>query len=217
MDCKYKLALFDFDYTLADSSKGAISCINFALNELGLNTVSDEIACRTIGLSLEKTFMELCNENQSDRITEFTRLFVEHSDRVMVNLTEIYDTVPETIRFLKNKGIKVGIISSKYRYRIEETLMKAELQNVFDYIVGGQDVIYQKPHSEGIIKAVEKFNYKLDEILYVGDSLTDAETAKNSGVDFIAALTGVTKKEEFSVFNVYRYIDDISELIDLFA
>ena len=53
MNDKYKLVLFDFDYTLADSSKGAISCINYALDKLGLDTVSDEIACRTIGLSLK--------------------------------------------------------------------------------------------------------------------------------------------------------------------
>ena len=44
MNDKYKLVLFDFDYTLADSSKGATSCINYALGKMGLDTVSDEIA-----------------------------------------------------------------------------------------------------------------------------------------------------------------------------
>ena len=40
--------IFDFDYTLADSSQGALDCINFALDEMGLDQVSAEAACRTI-------------------------------------------------------------------------------------------------------------------------------------------------------------------------
>jgi phosphoglycolate phosphatase len=215
MNYKYKLVLFDFDYTLADSSKGATSCINYALGKMGLDTVSDEIACRTIGLSLSNTFVQICNENQIDKINEFTGLFIKHADEVMVNFTKIYDSVPETMRILKSKGIKLGIISSKFRYRIEEILVRAGLQNTFDYIVGGEDVICQKPSPEGVIKAIEFFNLKLEEVLYVGDSLTDAETAKNAGVNFIATLTGVTKKEEFNDFNVYTYIDEISEIIGL--
>lgn len=94
--------------------------------------------------------------------------------------------------------------------------MRAGFKNTFDYIVGGEDVDCQKPSPEGVINAVEFFNYKLDEIIYIGDSLTDAETAKNAGVTFIATLTGVTKKEEFKDFHVYRYIDKISELTGLF-
>lgn len=214
MNCK--LVLFDFDYTLADSSRGVISCINYALDKMGLDSVSEEIACRTIGLSLSKTFLKLCNKDQVDKTSEFTRLFIKQADKVMVDFTRIYDSVPETIKILKSNGIKLGIISSKFRYRIEAILNRAGLQNIFDYIVGGEDVIFQKPSPEGIINAIEFFGFKLDEILYVGDSLTDAEAAKNSGVTFVATLTGVTKREEFNDFNVYRYIDEISEIIDLF-
>ncbi|HEY9503221.1 MAG TPA: HAD hydrolase-like protein, partial [Pyrinomonadaceae bacterium] len=56
---RFNTVLFDFDYTLADSSQGAIDCINFALAEMGLAPVSDEAACRTIGLSLNETFLNL--------------------------------------------------------------------------------------------------------------------------------------------------------------
>jgi len=52
-----KAVIFDFDYTLADSSKGIIECINYALRELGLNSVTTDAACETIGLSLGDTFL----------------------------------------------------------------------------------------------------------------------------------------------------------------
>ena len=186
------------------------------LKKMGLDTVSEEIICRTIGLSLNNTFLEICDENQIDKINEFTGLFIKHADKVMVDFTKIYDSVPETIRILKDNGIKLGIISSKFRYRIDEILMRAGLQNTFDYIVGGEDVVCQKPNPEGIIKAVNFFDLKPHEILYVGDSLTDAATAINADITFIATLTGVTKKEEFNDLNVFKYIDKISELIGLF-
>jgi phosphoglycolate phosphatase len=215
MDCKYKLMLFDFDYTLADSSKGAISCINYALEKMGLAKVSDEEACRTIGLSLSNTFLKLCNENGVDKVKEFSKLFIKHADEVMADCTEIYGSVPETIKTLKANGLKLGIVSGKFRYRIEEILRRAGLQNAFDFIIGGEDVVFQKPNSEGVMKVLRLLDLKPEELLYIGDSLTDAETAENAGVTFIATLTGMTKKEEFSNFNVYKYINEISELIDL--
>lgn len=212
----FKAVILDFDYTLADSSKGAISCINYALDKMGLNTVSDEIACRTVGLSLKNTFLKLCDEEYVDKTNEFSKLFIEQADRVMADLTKIYESVPKTMRILKAKGIKLGIVSGKFRYRINEILKRADLQEIFDYIVGGEDVVNQKPNPEGVLKVIEKFNLKPEEILYIGDSLIDQETAKTVGMSFIATLTGETKKHEFNDLNVFKYIDDISELLSLF-
>ena len=79
--------LFDFDYTLADSSQGAIECINFALDEMGLDRVSAEAACRTIGLSLHETFLTLGDHHEPHRCEEFHRLFVQRAEEVMADLT----------------------------------------------------------------------------------------------------------------------------------
>src|SRR5262249_51265508 len=49
----FKTIIFDFDYTLADSSRGIIQCTNYALLSMGLPSVSDEAVCRTIGMSLK--------------------------------------------------------------------------------------------------------------------------------------------------------------------
>lgn len=54
-----KAVIFDFDYTLADSSKGIIECIDYALRILGLTSVTTEVACENIGLSFDDTFFKL--------------------------------------------------------------------------------------------------------------------------------------------------------------
>ena len=76
---RFQSVIFDFDYTLADSSRGAIECINFALSEMGLAHVSAEAACRTIGLSLHETFLTLGEHHEPHRCDEFYRLFVQRS------------------------------------------------------------------------------------------------------------------------------------------
>jgi len=73
----FHAVVFDFDYTLADSSQGAVECINFALAEMGLAQVSEEAACRTIGLSLHETFLTLGEHHEPQRCDEFHQLFVQ--------------------------------------------------------------------------------------------------------------------------------------------
>jgi len=89
--------IFDFDYTLADSSQGAVECIGFALREMRLDPVSAEAACRTISLSLSETFLALGEHHEPQRCDEFHRLFVQRAEQVMAKLTVLYDSVPATI------------------------------------------------------------------------------------------------------------------------
>jgi phosphoglycolate phosphatase len=62
-------AIFDFDYTLADSSEGCVECVNFAFQEMGLDRHSNEKICRTIGLSLKETFLTLSGDRDAVRVT----------------------------------------------------------------------------------------------------------------------------------------------------
>src|SRR5918992_5376032 len=135
-----RAVLFDFDYTLADSSEGAIDCINFALNEMGLDCVSAEAACRTIGLSLSETFLTLGEHHEPGRCNEFHQLFVQRADEVMVGLTELYDSVPVAVEALVRQGLKLGIVSTKYRRRINEVLAREAVAHHFELVIGGDDV-----------------------------------------------------------------------------
>lgn len=51
--------LFDFDYTLGDSTMGIVQSANYALEQLGHTGKSEDAIKRTIGLSLTDTFLAL--------------------------------------------------------------------------------------------------------------------------------------------------------------
>lgn len=204
--------IFDFDYTLADSSQGAIDCINFALNEMGLDRVSAEAACRTIGLSLSETFLTLGDHHEPQRCAEFHQLFVQQADKVMVGLTELYEPVPTTIEALRGLGFRLGIVSTKYRRRIDKVLERENLLHGFEVVIGGDDVKHHKPHPQGLFAAIERLECALESVVYVGDSVVDAELAKRAGVSMIVVLSGVTPREHFEDYEPLAVLQSIGEL-----
>ncbi|HXC71686.1 MAG TPA: HAD-IA family hydrolase [Pyrinomonadaceae bacterium] len=208
----FQSVIFDFDYTLADSSRGAIECINFALSEMGLAHVSAEAACRTIGLSLHETFLTLGEHHEPPRCDEFYRLFVQRAEQVMSNLTVLYESVPATVETLREAGLQLGIVSTKYRRRISEVLRREALMHGFEVVIGGEDVAQHKPHPEGLFQAIEKLGCSTASVVYVGDSVVDAELAQRAGVPLIVVLSGVTPKDDFHRYEPIAVLESISQL-----
>ena len=204
--------IFDFDYTLADSSHGAIECINFALAEMGLDHVSAEAACRTIGLSLSETFLTLGEHHEKDRCEEFHRLFVQRAEQVMAKLTVLYESVPATVEALRERGLQLAIVSTKYRRRINEVLEREALLHGFHIVIGGEDVAEHKPHPQGLFEAMKKLECSSTSVLYVGDSVVDAELAKRAGVPVAIVLSGVTPREDFNNYEPVAMLQTVSEL-----
>ena len=204
--------IFDFDYTLADSSQGAIECINFALGKMGLDHVTGEAACRTIGLSLSETFLSLAEHHEPLRCDEFHRLFVQRAEEVMSNLTTLYDSVPAMIEALSERGLRLGIVSTKYRRRINEILQREALLHGFQVVIGGEDVEQHKPHPEGLLEAIKRLECSPASTMYVGDSVVDAELAKRAGVPLVVVLSGVTPRDHFDGYEPVALLENISEL-----
>ena len=208
--------IFDFDYTLVDSARGTIDGVNFAFEEMGLPTASDAAVRRTIGLSLPDILTALAGDAYTKRVDEFTRLFLQRADETMVALAEFYTEVPQTVEALQGLGIHLAIVSQKTRRYIQPILEKENLLEAFEVIVGGGDAPY-KPDPEGLLLAVAQTGSVTQNCLYVGDSVTDAETARRAGIAFIAVLSGVTPRTAFENYDVYAILEDVSELLSLEA
>jgi phosphoglycolate phosphatase len=208
----FRAVVFDFDYTLADSSRGAIECINFALADMGLAPASAEACCRTIGLSLNETFLALAAHHEPHRCAEFYRLFVQRAEEVMVDLTDLYESVPATIEALRERGLKLAIVSPKYRRRIHQVLEREALLHGFEVVIGGEDVEQHKPHPEGLFVAMQKLECSPASVLYVGDSVVDAELAKRAGVPVVIVLSGVTPRSDFDAYEPLAMLKHVSDL-----
>ena len=212
MESNYKTFIFDFDYTLADSSRAVIECANTGLRGLGLPAAPPGAICRTIGLSLPETLVRLAGEKQRPLAAEFRRFWRRRSDQIMVDWTVLLPGAREAVRSLREKRLQTAIVSTKYRSRIEKVLRRERLRDAFEVIVGGEDVSAHKPDPEGLLRAIDDLGACRETTLYVGDSVVDAQTAERAGVAFAAVLSGVTRREEFNGFAVERVLEDLREL-----
>jgi len=202
----------DFDFTLADSSPGVVACVNEALASLGLPLASAERIHATIGLSLPHTLQALTGIADPAIVTAFTGRFVAHADQVMHGLTLLYPWVAETVLALRAAGQRLGIVSSKYRYRIERILAESGLASQFEVIIGGEDVPQHKPDPAGLLLALQRLNLPAPEVLYVGDHPVDAEAASRAGLPFMAVLTGASDVPSFTPYPVHSFLANVSHL-----
>lgn len=205
-----KAVIFDFDYTLGDSTAGIARSINYALEKLGHKPRGIPEIRKTVGLSLKDTFTALTSETESAE--KFAVLFREKADEVMTASTVLYPDTVTVLKSLREKDFKIGIVTTKYRYRIEQILAKFDAEALIDVIVGAEDVKAEKPAPEGLLAAI--LHLGADSVLYVGDSLVDAKTAENAGTDFAAVLTGATSAADFEVRECVCIAENLTVLAD---
>lgn len=211
---KYKAYIFDFDLTLADSSKGILICFKHTLSEFGYPIPSDKEIYNTIGMTLVDAFDVLTGIPNNPQREEMRLVYVKKADEEMVRNTFFYDNTLAILQTLQNAGVKVGIVSTKFRYRIEDTFKYQGGSFPVDEIVGGEDVFNAKPSPDGLNLIIERLKVDRCDVLYIGDSYIDAETAQNAGVDFAGVTTGSTSKIDFER---YPHIYIGKDLLDIFT
>lgn len=212
IDNKYNSIIFDFDYTLADATNGIVSSFNYAFSRLDIKGYDSESIKKTVGLPLSEAFMQLTNKKNETLISRFKDSFREKADEVMSKNTVLFDDTISTLQRLKQNGFNTGIVTTKYHYRIVETLNMHNISNLIDVIVGGEDVKVPKPSPEGLLLAIDSLNKQLNNVLYIGDSLVDAKTALAANVDFAAVTTGTTNANDFSQYPCTKILKNLSEL-----
>ena len=186
----YNAYLFDFDYTLADSSRGIVMCFRRVLERHHYSQVTDNEIKRTIGKTLENSFSILTGVTDTDTLAAYKKEYVKEADVYMTANTFLFPETAEVLNGLKKRGAKIGIISTKFRYRIMELLS-----------------------NEGLLFAMQRLGCSKEETLYIGDSTVDAETAQAGGTDFAGILHGATTREELEAYPHTVVADSLRILI----
>ncbi|MBR2327722.1 MAG: GNAT family N-acetyltransferase [Clostridia bacterium] len=212
----FDTVIFDFDYTLADGTDAIVACYNYAFSKHGYPDGEREAVRRTVGKTVRDSIRELTGCNDLQSIEDMRLLFREKADEILAKQTYLYnDTVP-MLNLLKEKGIKIAIVSSKEKIRIEESLGIGGADGLIDLIIGVSSAPEPKPSPVGVKMAMGEL--LAEKALYVGDSLIDFETAKNAGLPFAAVTTGTTAKDDFilansdGAVNIFGIFESLTEL-----
>lgn len=212
---KYRGVIFDFDYTLGDATEAIYAGFVYGLTEMGHPKPTVEEVRKTIGMAVPEAYRLLTGDEDTAAGQRFYELFGPVARKLQAEgAVELFAGARELLTALKEQGAGTAIVSTKRVVSLKEILSNKELDTLVDCVVGGGTVATQKPQPEGTQMALDVLGITPREALYCGDTVIDAQTAQNAGVDFCAVLNGTTPAE---AFRDYPHVHIAKNLIDLRA
>lgn len=209
----YDAYIFDFDYTLADATEPVVGSFLYALEKMNLQKSSRQDIINTIGIPIGESYTILTGDDSEEGIELFKKYQKEKSDEITVPNTVFIGDAKEVLQILKNRGKKIGIVSSRWGQRINDIFENLNSRELIDFIIGTEHVENYKPNPEGLFKMIDMMEAKNP--LYIGDSYIDAQAAQNAKIDFVGVTTGTTSREKLESYPHIAVLDDLKELLNV--
>ena len=211
-----KLVIFDFDGTLADTSKLIVSCKQETMERMGLEVMDEEVCRSTIGLSAEIGFRQTYPGLSDDLIEKCVKVYrALFEERKLKEPPELFRNVLETLNVLKTKGIVCTIASSRNSQSLNGFLETMGLKEYFPYVLGGDDTPLLKPNPDPVLKTLEDLGIEARNALVVGDMPFDILMGKNAGAYTCAVTYGNADRKSLEEAGADYIIDEIGELSSL--
>lgn len=217
------IIIFDLDGTLINTIDDLGQACNHALSACGFPTHRIEDYPRLVGNGINKLIERALPEEHrnEETVLRLREYFVPYYDNHNCNLTRPYEGIPELLQKLRQKGEKLflAVASNKYQAATEK-IVKHFFPNTFDVVLGERVNVARKPDPQIVWDIVEAIgplgDQALDKtILYIGDSLVDAATAKAANLPFVACTWGFCTKEQLATANPNYMITHPLELINI--
>jgi pyrophosphatase PpaX len=206
-----KSSNLDVDGVLIDSSKIIVEAYQKTAEKLGLRVPLPHEILDLMGRPLAEIVRILWAKADVEcYMEEYRKLFM---DETLV-IPAIEGAV-DVVREIRESGFKIGVLSGKMVFFIKKHLREAGFNiNWFDTIVSFETTRKHKPHPEPLLCAINQLGVKTEETVYVGDSVSDYECAKNAKAKYFAVLTGSLKREDLEKLGVKNIINSVAELPD---
>ncbi len=215
---KYSAILFDLDGTLLDTLEDLAGAVNQGLSLLGFPRHKLESYKYFVGSGREEMAFRSLPENERQPTT-LKRLvdlidgyYLEH----WADHTRPYPGIPDLLDELTARRIKLSILSNKPQ--IFTDLMVTQLLSKwrFSAVVGARPGVPKKPNPSAALNIAEKLKLDPRELVYLGDSDIDMQTAAACGMLAVGALWGFRTAEELKASGADSLINHPVDLLKFF-
>lgn len=202
--------LFDLDGTLIDTRDLILKSFAHTFSEVLQRSVPEDELLLHFGRPLVYT-MQTYGPDRVDLLLSTYREFNRtHHDE----LTKEFPQVCATLTELKQRGYRLGIVTSKIRNVALMGLKLFELDGLMDILVFEDDTEKHKPEPEPVLKALEIGGIEPGEAIYVGDSPYDLLCGQRAGVKTAAALWTSYAHDELLKLKPDFVLNTISDLLE---
>lgn len=212
----YKAVLFDLDGTLLDTRQDVGDAMNRVLASKGFPTHATEDYGTFLGSGARALVVRALPENYRDEATikaslEIFRLDYQENCTVK---TAPYPGIAELLDKLVMRGIKIGILTNKPHDTTLVCVRDLLAQWPFDVVIGHRDGQPTKPDPGGALEAAQRMGVAPDEILYLGDTEVDMETAQRAGMPPIGVAWGFREAQVLEESGAQAVISEPQDLLD---
>ena len=216
--------LIDLDGTLIDTAPDLMNAHNHVMKKYGYETKSTEDIRKLVGKGSASLIgrsvwgqakKELGQINDQGVKKEMVKEFIDYYGKNIAVESKLINGVLEFLNWTKKNNISIGVCTNKQEYLSINLLKQIKIYDYFEYVAGSDTFDYCKPDPRHLTNVIEIMQGDIKKSLMIGDSETDAESAKAAGIPFILVENGYTEKKVSEIYHDYLIKDfvNIEEII----
>ncbi|SFJ44683.1 pyrophosphatase PpaX [Halobacillus dabanensis] len=203
--------LFDLDGTLIDTNELIIASFTHTIEQYTDRPYTRQEILDFIGPPLKESLAKI----NPEKVEEMVETYRKHNIENHNSFVKAYEGVVETIQTLKERGYKLGIVTTKMRNTVQMGLELTNLEGLFETVITLDDVNNAKPHPEPIVKALTNLDAQASEALMVGDNTHDIEAGQNAGTKTAGVAWTVKGRKVLDDLNPDYMLGNMRELLEI--
>lgn len=205
------VALFDFDGTLADTIPLIVDSFHHTFESFGIPAFDEVVIRSWIGRPLVSVFGEYFPGREEELISTYrTWNLAQHDARI-----RRIDRIDDLLRALAERGIALGVVSSKKADTVRQGLRLVGLEGLIDVVAGMDETDRHKPEPDPLLFAAAQLGVDPPNCVYVGDAGVDVLAARAAGMAAVAVTWGAGTREELESLRPEAVVGSVAELSDI--
>ena len=207
----YKLLIFDWDGTLADSIGRIVEAMHVASDLSHFPRCEDFAVKGIIGLGLPEAIRTLYPQIDDAQLIAFRQYYADCYIALEAQPSPLFAGVVESLEAFRSQGYRLAVATGKARRGLDRVLKAHGWEDYFD-ITRAADETASKPHPLMLEQILAHCEVRPEQALMVGDSSFDLLMARNAGMDSVAVGYGALSLDALRAFEPRLAIESFPEL-----
>lgn len=212
-----RLVIFDLDGTLLNTIEDLGEAANYALEKTGYPTHSIASYPYFVGNGVSKLLQRVLPEDArtEENVNELRKYFMEYYEVHNTDNTKPYPGIIELLEQLQDDGVKLAVASNKYDSAVKKLITHYFPQIKWAALEGQKEGVPVKPDPSIVFEILSKCPTKKSDVLYIGDSGVDMETARRACVTSCGVTWGFRPISELMAYHAENIANQPNEIYTL--
>ncbi|MQU24965.1 HAD-IA family hydrolase [Pseudomonas helleri] len=211
MQNDYKLLIFDWDGTLADSIGRIVTAMHIAAQRAGRPERNDEAVKGIIGLGLPEAILTLYPDMTPVQVVSFRQHYADVYIAMDAQPSPLFAGVKDSLEAFRAEGYRLAVATGKARRGLDRVLKANGWEDFFD-ITRAADESASKPDPLMLNQILAHCDVRPEHALMVGDASFDLLMARNAGIDSVAVGYGAQSMQSLLAYEPRLAIERFTEL-----